>query len=256
VSFQFTKFEVFPYIAANRYALEWDGIGLGSFTFVIEYGPNETGPWQKLQEVTDAKSIIVSVAERNLSLTDRTWFRLAAKQNNQIAAYSSPTGVGVDIDREDYLRYREMLRRWNLELRKYIGSRGKLLRLRYFGEVASNVHPILGQPIGTEDVDGLGQKYKGGYWPAIEMYAAYTDTTEETQQSKVEEQGLSETDVSAFYAMPFPILKPKDVWVNTKSNTRHIVDRVQTVDFIGYRVKQLVQISRLPVTDPAYKVPL
>lgn len=257
MSFQFTKLEVFPYVVAGKYALDWDGEGSGPVSFVVEHAPTETGPWTFLEEV-NVKSGVMAVSQRNLSHTDDVWFRVGAKQNGKIVAYSSPTGFSFVIDRVDYLRYREMLRRWNLELEKFVGNKGKLLRLKTFGEVAQNVHPILGQPIGTEDREGFGTKFKGGYWPAIDMKVAYTDptTTADTPQLKVEEVGLSEPEESAFFCMPFPIIKPKDVWVNMVSNSRHVVTKVETVDYANYRVKQLVNISRLPVTDPVYKVTL
>ena len=257
MSFQFTKLVVFPYVVAGKYALDWDGEGNGPVSFVVESAPNETGPWAFVEEVS-TKSTVLTISQRNLSHVDDTWFRVGAKQNGKVISYSSPMGYNFVIDRVDYLRYREMIRRWNLELEKYTGNKGKLLRLKTFGEVAQNVHPILGQPIGTEDAEGLGQKFKGGYWPAIDMKVAYTDptATADSPQLKVEEQGLSEPEESAFYCMPFPLIKPKDVWVNLVSNSRHIVTKVETVDYVNYRLKQLVNISRLPVTDPVYKIPL
>lgn len=257
MSFQFTKLEVFPYVAANKYAIDWDGEGSGPVSFVVETAPNEVGPWSFNEEV-NSKSTVVSVASRNLAHVDDTWFRIGAKQNGKIVAYSSPTGFSFVMDRVDYLRYREMLRRWDLELKKYVGNKGKLLRVKTFGEAAKNVNTILGQPIGTEDAEGFGQKFKGGYWPAIDMIVAYSTptTTADSIQMPNVESGISEQKDSVFFAMPFPIIKPRDIWVNMVSNTRHIVTKIDSIEYANYRVKQVVTVSRLPVTDPVYKVPI
>lgn len=255
MSFQITKFNVFPSVLTGDYYIEWDGKGDGVFKYVVEWAPNESGPWFYAGETIGSNGVTVKVEERKLSNSDDIWFRLIVKSGNLVVATSTPASYTVEVHRKEYLQYREMLRRWNLELEKFIGSTGYLLRVKLFGEKAKNVHPILGQPIGTEDQESHGQFYKGGYWPSVRMKAAYTERPEEnTQKFSNEEVGLSEQYFTRFMTMPFPTIRANDIWVSGNTNTRFIVQKVDSLDFNGLIVKQIVDISRLPVTDPAYKI--
>lgn len=255
MSFQITKFNVFPSILSGDYHLEWDGKGDGTFKYIVEWAPSESGPWFYAGETIGANNLTVKVEQRKLSNTDDLWFRLIVKSGQATIAISTPASFTVEVDRKEYLQYREMLRRWNLELTKFIGSTGYLLRIKLFGEKSKNVHPILGEPIGTEDEESFGQFYKGGYWPPVKMKVAYTERPEENSQKfSNEETGLSEQYFTRFMSMPFPIIRPNDIWVSGNNNNRFIVKQVDTLDFNGLMVKQIVDVSRLPVTDPAYKI--
>lgn len=255
MSFQITSLNVFPSVLSGTYSIQWDGVGEGIFKYVIEWAPNESGPWKYAGEVIGANNIVVEVKERPLSHADDIWFKLVVKSGPAIVAVSTPASYSLETNRKEYLQYREMLRRWNLELEKFIGNTGYLLRLKLFGEKAKNVHPILGQPIGVEDEESFGQTFRGGYWPAIKMKVAYTDRPEEgPTQLPNEEIGLSDKYVTRFMSMPFPIIKANDIWVSGNNNNRFIVKNVDTLDFNGLMLKQVVDLSRLPITDPVYKI--
>lgn len=257
MSFQITRLSVFPSVLYGTYDLEWDGVGDGVFRYVVEWAPNESGPWTYAGEVIGANNLTVSVKERKLSNTDDIWFRLAVKSGPATVAFSTPVSYHINVTRKEFLQYREMIRRWNLELEKFIGSSGYLLRLKLFGEKAKNVHPILGEPIGTEDEESFGQEYRGGYWPAVKMKVAYTDRPEENNQElKNQEMGLSETYMTRFMTLPFPTIRANDIWVSGNNNNRFIVKKVDTLDFNGLIIKQVIDISRLPVNDPVYKIPI
>jgi hypothetical protein len=255
MSFQITGFNVFPSVLTGDYYLEWDGKGDGVFKYIVEWGPNESGPWLYAGEVIGSNGLVVKVEERKLSNLDDLWFRLIVRSGNVTVAVSTPISYTIETNRKEYLQYREMLRRWNLELEKFIGSTGYLLRVKLFGEKAKNIHPILGQPIGTEDEESHGQFYKGGYWPPVRMKVAYTERPEEnTQKFTNEDMGLSEQYITRFMTMPFPTFRANDIWVSGNNNNRFIVKGVNSLDFNGLMVKQIIDISRLPVTDPVYKI--
>jgi len=257
MAFKFTRLSIYPSLLDSKYHVEWDGQGMGNFSFTVELSPTDSGPWVKAADVFGDNEITITKPDRILSNIDALWFRVIAKENGVQVAVSSPDNAAGEPTRPDYLRYREMLRRWNLELKKFNGATGTLLRLKTFGEPASNVHPILGQPIGTEDKDGLGQKFKGGYWPPIDMFVAYEYVPPGgTSKIPVEEQGLVEQADSAFLAMPYPTIKPQDIWISKDANARYKVAQVDQIEFRGLKVKQSVKITRLPVTDPAFKIPL
>lgn len=255
MSFQITRFNVFPSVLTGNYYMDWDGKGDGIFEYTIEWGANESGPWQYAGKVIGENNLVVNVPERKLSNSDDIWFRLIVRSGLSVVAVSTPISFTVEANRKEYLQYREMLRRWNLELEKFIGSTGYLLRVKLFGEKAKNIHPILGQPIGTEDEESYGQYYKGGYWPAVKMKVAYTERPEEnTQKFSNEETGLSEQYFTRFMSMPFPTIRTNDIWVSGNTNNRFIVKKVDTLDFNGLALKQIIDVSRLPVTDPVYKI--
>jgi hypothetical protein len=255
MAFKFTKFCVSPSTLLGSYDISWFGIGNGLFSFDIEWGPNESGPWKTLKTVINVSDVTLKFTDRLLSNTDPIWFRAVAKEGGRVQDISAPSFYNNTLSKQDFLRYREMLRRWNIELKKFSGIPGFLLRLKTFGEVADNVHPILGSPVGTEDESGLGKKFKGGYWPAIEMHVAYADAPPTTtKQLSVEETGISEPDNVLFFTMPFPVIKPQDIWVAPLTNSRYEVRKVEEIEFRTMTIKQQVLASRLPVTDPSHKI--
>jgi hypothetical protein len=255
MAFKFTKFCVSPSTLLGSYDISWFGVGNGLFSFDIDWSLNESGPWSTLKTVVNVAETTVNFKDRLLSNTDPIWFRVVAKEGGKVQDISVPSFYNNSLNKRDFLRYREMLRRWNLELKKFSGVSGLLLRLKTFGETADNVHPILGSPIGTEDESGLGKKFKGGYWPAIEMYVAYADAPQITpKQLSVEETGITEPDSVLFFTMPFPVIKPQDIWIASATNYRYEVRKVEEIEFRTMTIKQQVLASRLPVTDPAHKI--
>ena len=255
--FKFTRLAVYPSVLTGKYMIEWSGEGYGIFKFQVEWGPNESGPWLKTGDQVVSLGTIVEVKDRPLSHTDPLWFRVVCTDETGKTFVSVSNSSTYNPDRRDVLIQREMIRRFNLELNKFTGSEGYLLRLKTFGEVAENVHPILGAPIGTEDKEGFGQKFKGAYWPPIHMTVAYmAEPPDGNPDGPIEEVGFSEKAQRGFFAMPYPIVRAEDIWVSAYSNSRYKVVNVDPVEYVGLRIKQKVMITRLPVTDPAYKVPI
>lgn len=255
--FRFTDASVFPDKASRTFTIDWAGEGVGTFQFGIEQGPNSDGPWTPASpDLYSAPVVTLHLPDAPLSHVDSVWFRIKAFSGPSVVGISSPFDCGFRVNKHEYLKYREMLRRYNLELKKFTAHASVVLRVKTFGELAQNVHPILNKPIGTEDKSG-GLKYKGGYLAPIEMWGAYEDTPPDgTKKVSKEATGASEVEKQVIYTMPFPVLKTDDVWVDPISNTRYRIEVADPVEFRGMAVKQILQASRLPVTDPAYKFPI
>lgn len=253
--FKFTSVSVFPDRARGNYYVNWDGQGFGSFKFAIENAPNSDGPWTPVDDKFYAAGPIkVTPKEKNLSLTYTTWFRIKAIEGTTVTAVSNPFDCNLQVTRQEYLYWKEMVRRWNLELRKFGGDPAIVLRLKTYGEPADNVHPILGKPIGTEDSSGKGQKFKGGYHTPVAVFGAYGDSSE--KKSSVEQHGTSEVHKIKIWSMPFPLLNTNDIWVDILTNNRYRIESNELIEFRGLIVKQIMSASKLPITDPAYKFSL
>jgi hypothetical protein len=196
--------------------------------------------------------------QQNLNFVDDLWFYVSAVSTlNQEIERTDPFRWAHEPTRQHFLNYREIIRRTELDINRFLGARrGLLFRLKTFGQLAKNVNPILETNIGSEDDESFGEKYHMGYLPPIEMKCGYTNEQGEKDLSNVE-TGTTDVRRVGIVLLPHPIIRPNDVWVNLDTNDRFVVMKgVKTPTFRGLPLRQIATISMLPRTDKAYNLEL
>jgi hypothetical protein len=243
-------------------------IAFSDVLFAIDGGgPGETDQ-QSISGGTEPDPIFYStlnsgetgglIEKQNLNFIDDLWFIVSSNSSSSGGAELSrtePFRWAYIPERSHYLKYREIMRRTELDIDRYIGGRKSyLFRLKTYGEIAKNVNPILKMPIGIEEKESFGQKYHGGYLPPIQIKCGYTNEQGEMNQITHE---IGKTDVRqiGLVSMPYPIVRPDDIIVNADTNERYIVLKgVKTPTFRGLPLRQLMTLSKLPRTDSAYNL--
>lgn len=123
--------------------------------------------------------------------------------------------------RYDWSIAREITRKENLLLTKKVGTKGYLLKRRYFGTVCPVcTDPVLKTSNQSQCPSCFGVGFTGGYYPALECWL----TLNATQFSqKLTENGLLTHTSESARGLAYPSPSPNDVWVNAHSNIRYFV---------------------------------
>ena len=206
---------------------------------------------------------VAGVGPRQLSFQGDGHFRLVvfdAATPGIVAATSRPVDARNQLTRADWLRYREMLRRERLQLEKLTGLPAFLLRRIVYGTFCPDCRdPATGEVSSTECAACYGTGFVGGYYPPFPVFADWDDPPGSGgDTTSVNSEGPNEDKRSSAMLLAFPGAKFQDVLVDRGTGERHVVDEngVQAVSFHGAPIKQIVKLSRLAPSDPAYGVPV
>jgi hypothetical protein len=256
--FEFNSYKCFPKSLVGKYFIDWSGYGNESVSFDITYSTTQDGVYQFISS-TSVPGVEVELDIQNLNFFEDVWFIIEARrESGEVIAKTQPFFSGRFPNKIDRLAYREIMRRTELDLKRFLGKRkGLLLRRRTFGERASNVNPVLDIAVGLDDEDSFGQKYEGGYLPPVEMICGYIQNERGVKDSKVMEQGVTDVRTLGLVTMPFPVINTNDIWVNLDTNDRYVFSgQIKTPTFSGLPIKQISTVSLLPRDDKAYLIEL
>ena len=252
--FFFESVKCWPEIYRGKYLLEWTGYSVDDISFDV-YAQADGGVEVKLLSGIDTLSCTAETGIQNLSFDNDLGFRIEAttpsgEKNSSNTFY--PSSV---LDKKDRLMYREMIRRLDLDLKKFIGKQdGVLLRQKKYGSKAKNVNPVLDAPIGIEDKNSYGKKFDGGYLPGVKLRFGFLTPPTGTQKSQTTENGKTDIRQVSIVTYPLPTASTGDLWVDIATNNRYTVVGREQPTFYGAPRKQQLVLSLLPVSDPAYNV--
>jgi len=254
----FSSIRALPNVSDGTYYVYWEGNGDEDVRFRVHYSRENEGPWT-LVNTYNAVFATISLDVLNLNFVDPIFFRVTAIRHPAATtlAVSDIVSDAYIPERTHYLRYKEIIRRSDLDIRRFVGARDAyLLRRKTYGTTAANVNPILNMPIGLEDADGKGQRFDGGYHTPILFKCGWIPGDDDSKMT-VQEHGVSDTRFSSIKLLPTPIVRPYDIIVNQDTNDRYIVKApVKHGTFRGLTITQVAAISFLPYTDKAYKFPV
>jgi hypothetical protein len=245
----------FPKYIQGKYFIDWKAQGGSDPLFEIFFSRQRDGNYQFVAH-SEHPGKEVSLVEQNVNFLEDVWFKVVAKSGLSILAESEPFSSGLLPSKVDKLRYREIIRRSELDIERFLGKRaGFLLRKKTYGDRASNVNPVLDVPIGLEDRESFGGKFEGGHLPPVKMFCGYIQNERGDKSTTTQEVGLSDVRRLGMVALHFPVISPYDIWVNQDTNDRYqVMAPVKTATFAGLPIKQIVTLSLLPRDDKAYRI--
>jgi hypothetical protein len=198
----------------------------------------------------------IGVGPNTPSFSQIPFFRIKVyeSQNGGLVYTSRPETVKSSQNQHDFLIWREILRRENLGQVKYNGILGWLLRRREGGAKCTNcLDPILGGEAQSDCPVCFGTGYISGYFTPQQMYADWTGSPHSTS-TKLEAVGPSQVNQLVMMTAAFPETNFKDVWVDSSSNYRYEIQKQRKNQFRGWPINQMLTLSLLPPSDPAYRV--
>jgi hypothetical protein len=243
--------------AAGGFDLYWD-IQTSGFTprFMPQFAHTQEGDWTNLLVGPTAAYSAGGVGPKRLSFQSEMAFRVLVF-NGPVLASTGPVSYAVfSQNRHDWLHYREMLRREDLGLRKYHGEPGVLLRRIVYGTKCTDCSDeTLNDPASSECENCYGTGFEGGYYPPVFIYTDSADSTAEPNNTTLDPIGPSELRVVEAIFPAYPPVKFKDIYVDNSTGHRHEVQSVTADEYRGGTIRQVVTLSRLPISDPVYQIP-
>lgn len=234
-------------IASPSFMPEW--------SFTEESGGN----WNPALEYNTSVMYALGVGPQRLTFSQLPFFRIKVYDSDtgNLVYTSESESVKVTQNQHDFLIWREILRRENLGQVKYNGIPGWLLRRREGGPKCTNcLDPILGGEAESDCPLCFGTGYLSGYFTPQPMYGDWSGEPPYDINTTLEEVGPSQAQAEKpmLMAQAFPETNFKDVWVDSSTNFRFEIQKQRKNQFRGWPINQMLTLSLLPPSDPAYKV--
>ena len=163
------------------------------------------------------------------------------------------------MERREYLRYREILRRKQLFFTKTPCSPGWLLRRRIHGAKCTVCcDEVLHSPVDSNCTTCYGTGITGGYYPLVAMRGDWSQghVPRVTSQTAKEAPGPSQVQKARVTLFPLPDAKSEDVWIDQGTTYRYLIEKTEPEQYAGSLIGQVLEVSRLPAHHPVYNFPL
>ena len=242
--------------------LSGDFFPKGPLHFYVDFGRAGTDVWTAL----NAEPIVDDCCF--LDLCQRTWEMLTDHYYrvrlllpgvpNCPVITSQPAPADGHLDRKEWLRARDIVRREHLQQRKIDGTVGFLLKRKKFGVRCSGCLEW-----DTEEVTDsncpicYGTGIVGGYYPGIEYY--FTTDAKMKRRLSVGQapRGTFSDLLEHGRCVLYPKIDTKDVWVEAGSDARYIIDSYTVVAQLkGLALVAMAEMRLAPATDVVYSVPI
>lgn len=257
----FSKLKVCPILsqgASGGFDVFWEITG-ASFTptFQVSMADTESGPWTALLSTKTANLFLLNAGTQRLNMQSAlTWFKVGVYNGSSLIAESWPMDARNGMARRDYLRYREILRRWRIFFDKTPCNPGFLVRRKIYGtKCPVCMDEILATPVSSECSTCYGTGIVGGYFDPFQMRADWVagNLPRSTNTSK-EVQGPQQIQKPNIKIFGYPDAKSEDIWVDFGSRYFYIVEAVNPEQWNGSVITQTLSISKLPSHHPAYNL--
>lgn len=257
-------FKVTPSVCKSRsFDASWvvePAPGSVNFTprFMLQIAETEAGEWKNVFAQPVTVTSIEGVGHKLYSHRPGRFLRLVVKDpSGKNLVVSDPMDPTHTLTRRDYLEYREQIRLENLALNKLTGFNGFLVK-KVITECPCPEcsDEILGGAPDSNCNVCFGTGIVQGYHCPVPMKADWSSTPKGRGKQKESKMGITEVEVKRIKTLPFPSAAFKDIWIDAASNQRYVVSNPEPVVFKIFPIAQLLTISLLPKTDPAYKIPL
>lgn len=260
----FKSVRVVPHFGTGEvggFDLYWEVTAPGfAPTFLVEEADDEVGPWTPLPIQPGGQNFLLDASTKVLTPGVVRWFRVTAKDGSTVLGMSPPMDHRNALSERDYLYYRELLRRWRLQLEKFSGSPGKVLRRRIYGEKCPKcTSQILQQSVSSDCQTCFGTALVGGYLPAVSMFAQWQDGPPNPATIVQAPSGPTKEQKNTILVFPVPDIKSDDVWVDSGTNYRYLVEAVTVPpksDYRGSAVLYALTIVYQPPKNPIYNIPI
>jgi hypothetical protein len=223
--------------------------------FTVEEAPTSEGPWTDLSPVVTNVFAFAETDKRRVLTKDMVLFfrvRLVTPHNTYYSAVRTPYG---DLDRREYLLVREIMRREVLQQRTLAGTRSYIWIKNITGLLCPHcIDPVTGDITTTNCKFCLGTGRLPPYHGPYEIWTTFSPTSRNIEV-RGDGNGLQQIYSWQVRVIGFPYIKDNDIIVDAVQDKRYIVDGIQhLMELRRVAVVQVVRVTELPMSDPAYKL--
>lgn len=171
---------------------------------------------------------------------------------------SEPVGTFGRLEKSDWLKARDIVRREYLQQQKIEGTQGFLLKRKKFGvrcqrctdwdthEVTDSNCPIC-----------YGTGLVGGYYAGVEYWMTLQSNWNRRINVATPPRGTNADTNKAARCIFYPPIDTKDIWVRADNDRRYIIDNYTSIaEMRGVPLVVMAQIRLAPASDVIYNVPI
>lgn len=173
--------------------------------------------------------------------------RIINRTTSEVAEFGPTAQLG-----EPDLIALEIIRQEDVLFREYVGRRCWLYPVRTFGAKCTCFDRVTGRRTRSNCLTCYDTGYLGGFLAPVECFVQFDPDAKSSQPTPY---GEGQVRNSAARLISFPLVKPKDILVESE-NRRWRVATVAQTERLRARVHQELTLHELPKGDIEYKLPI
>lgn len=263
MSLSFTSLKVLPHFeiaAGGGFDVYWTITGQNfTPTFQVYVSDLPDGTYTPLLEsrISDFHLLNASVPKQNMELALQTWFKVEVFNGSASKLMSPPMDCRGGMERNRYLQYREILRRWRLFFAKTSCLDGWLVRRKFYGtRCPTCTNQILVSAASNECPLCFGTGIVGGFYAPFATKSDWSPSASPRTANTSKEPGGPQQVQRLKIKIPcYPDARAEDLWLDGATMVYYLIESVDPEMWLGSIVTQTATISRLPAHHQVYKLP-
>lgn len=210
--------------------------------------------WSDVTSVVDGCFAVDPAKRLFAGMNQLAYYRVIAREPNG-TEHVSPVQQAIGrASRHDFLIARDVFRKEALRLRKFVGVKGYLRKVRQFGERCPDCIDQDTDEVTNSDCPVCyGTGIAGGYHEPVEFYVEL-GLKARTLDNDVN-YGAVQNVAQQCRCMGCPELSEGDLWIREDTDERYFVREVRDAAHLAVPVVVIANFRKVPIDDPAYKVP-
>ena len=256
---RFERVTVYPAFS-REILVEWEledeaQVDPGPYFFTVERSASPEGPWDCLtpKPLVDAMHFVDKLTPL-LSKENFLFYRVTATLPSGKTIVSPAKDLFRNLERPQWLVWREITRKEILRLKKFVGIRAAVLKKKRFGEPCEEcTDPVTGTVTDSQCRECFGTRYQGGFYPPIE---AWIESSPVPDAKGLGGHGwMTEDYVGQLRMVSYPLVSREDIVVELESNRRFRVLQIDPIELRTVPVVQLVSARMISRSDVEYRIP-
>jgi len=251
-----------PYIKVKIYpswyeqiVAEWSVPSkFGNCRFNVYFAQTEDGPFNKLNQVPINGTFLADSTTQEYSKFDHGFYLVEAilLDHGNALLRSEPATWETYQNAWVGLRSREIQRREQLLLRKFVGVQSYLFRKLSYGKRCPLCYDHRTEQIMDDHCPNcLGTSFEGGFFAPAPMLAQYETTPNSRDKTYF---GKMEANQIGAWTTSLPVINSEDVLVRVGDWAMYRIDRIMTTELQANTVRQILTLTQISKGDIEYQL--
>lgn len=228
------------------------------FTFTVKASKSGVGDWTTVATVEDT-CLAVDAYRHLYGVAPLLFYQVTLTDADGNTYDSKVHQMIADFNPHDTAIIRDTVRKENLRNMKFAGQHGYLLKRRRWGEACTACTDFdSDEVINAKCTVCYGTGFVGGYFEPVHYWISPSEPGKRRRTTtQPESQGVVEDRVRQGRGMNCPWLDTEDLWIESNSDRRYIVQSVGEITYRGLAIIfDPIELRLAPATDIVYSVPL
>lgn len=224
--------------------------------FYVDVAPIGSDEWTTLNKIAVVDDCSYYDPNKyNYTVNIEQAYRIRMVDADGDVFYSNPFQPLGNLNKHDYLLAKEIMRKELLELSKFTGVKGKVLKRRQWGPKCPRCLDYDTDEITDSHCDiCYSTGFVGGYYKGIEMWLKMTNLKRNKDSTDV---GITDPHNRGGRSIAYPYLDTKDVWVNDETNERWFISNIlNAAEMRTVPIVYQAEYRKAPTSHVIYEVPM